>query len=111
MSDFFFHYRREYFIDACIFSIFFFIFSHDKIKIFDGPTGAFPIIATYCGNSIPPPLISSKNEIYMKFETSGFDSHGFKIQYGPISKYFLVLTTSYNIKNSSSFIFKIVILF
>ena len=60
----------------------------DRIKIFDGPTGAFPVIATYCGNSIPPQVISSKNEIFIEFETYGFFTFiGFKLQYGPISKY------------------------
>lgn len=65
------------------------VFNHIKTKICsnisqirngDGPTS--PLIARYCGSSIPPPVISTSNQLWLKFGSDGsVANHGFRALY------------------------------
>uniref|UniRef100_A0A3P8SX64 Cubilin n=1 Tax=Amphiprion percula TaxID=161767 RepID=A0A3P8SX64_AMPPE len=55
--------------------------SFDYIAIYDGPTAFSPLLALVCGTSIPPPITSTQNTIYVRFRSDttntrrGFSAH------------------------------------
>ena len=61
---------------------------YDKIKIYDGGSMASPVIGRYCGNPDGQYLISSTNEIIIRFLTNNRWVYrpGFKLQYKAVSK-------------------------
>ena len=61
---------------------------YDNIKIYDGGSMASPVIGRYCGNPEGHYLISSTNEVIIRFWTNdvGFYRPGFKLQYKAFSK-------------------------
>ena len=61
---------------------------YDHIRIYDGGSMASPG-ESYCGNPVGHYIISSTNEMILKFWTSNRYIHrpGFKLQYTAVSKY------------------------
>ena len=65
-----------------------FIFSYDdSLTLYDGDSDAAPMIGMYCGQTLPPSFVSSKNEIFMHFQSDDHGSNnGFKLKYEAYSK-------------------------
>ena len=58
------------------------------MSIYDGPTKFSPMIARYCGDSLPPSQVSSKNEALILLTTDhSITKKGFKLTYNPLSEY------------------------
>ncbi|XP_029168402.1 cubilin-like [Nylanderia fulva] len=54
----------------------------DYVKIFDGSTKDDPLLGTQCGNQLPPPYISTSNQMLVTMRTDTMISaKGFKAQY------------------------------
>jgi len=54
----------------------------DSLTIYDGHYYSSPVLGKYCGNSLPPDITSSTNQLFMKFKTDvGGQYKGFKLQY------------------------------
>ena len=64
------------------------ISSWDSLTLYDGDSNAAAMIGEYCGPSIPPSYISSTNEVFIHFESDGYEvnKNGFKLEYHPYSK-------------------------
>ncbi|MCX6249798.1 MAG: C10 family peptidase [Bacteroidetes bacterium] len=43
----------------------------DEVKIYDGPTTASPLLATYSGSSLPPEISSTGNKMLVTFTSNG----------------------------------------
>ena len=61
------------------------------MTIHDGGSSTSPIMGRYCGDSIPPSLVSSSNEIWIHFYTSSYNYlsenfGGFQMEYNPAGK-------------------------
>ena len=57
-----------------------FVFSWDWMEIRDGPEPNSQLISTLCGDTIPEPIISSGNELYVHFHSdASVGSTGFEI--------------------------------
>eukprot|EP01052_Picozoa_sp_SAG31_P001666 SAG31_NODE_56_length_29726_cov_41.443312_16_plen_225_part_00 len=41
----------------------------DVVTVFDGPTTSSPVLGTFSGTQIPPPLMSTSNTMTVRFET------------------------------------------
>ncbi|KAL9961183.1 hypothetical protein ACROYT_G030081 [Oculina patagonica] len=46
-------------------------FSADYVKVYDGGSPASPLIGTFSGSSLPAPIMSSSNKLYVTFTTDG----------------------------------------
>ncbi|XP_076174105.1 cubilin isoform X2 [Ptiloglossa arizonensis] len=54
----------------------------DYVQIYDGPTKDSPLMATLCRNDLPPPYVSTANEMLVVMKTDSIISaKGFKAQY------------------------------
>ncbi|XP_015795561.2 cubilin-like, partial [Tetranychus urticae] len=54
----------------------------DYIEIYNGLDTSAPLIGKYCGNKLPPSIISHSNTVTIQFITdSGVSGHGFKLTY------------------------------
>ena len=63
----------------------YFFSSYDSLTIYDGGSSTSVMIGKYCGNSIPPSLVSSSNEVLIKFQSDGsWTESGFKMEYNPL---------------------------
>lgn len=52
-------------------------------QVRDGSISSSPLLGTYCGNGIPPPLQSTQRSMYIRFKTdSSVSNHGFEAAYG-----------------------------
>ena len=59
-------------------------FSYDSLTVYDGDSNGSPMLGKYCGTSIPPSHISSNNNIFIHFDTDGYQTKtGFKLEYHP----------------------------
>ena len=57
------------------------------MKIYDGASIQSPSLGEYCGNSIPTSLVSTNNQLFLKFKTdSSVNGKGFMIEYSPASR-------------------------
>ena len=57
------------------------------MKIYDGTSIQSPSLGEYCGNSIPTSLISTNNQLFLKFKTDfSVNGKGFMIEYSPASR-------------------------
>ena len=55
-------------------------YSDDSLTIHDGGSDASPVLGKYCEDSLPLNLISSRNQLFLKFKSlKGFK--GFKLEY------------------------------
>ena len=65
-----------------------FIFSYDSLTIHDGGFNTSPMLANpYCGDSLPPSQISSRNHLFIHFHSNYFNNGaGFKLEYNATSK-------------------------
>ena len=62
-------------------------FSFDSVKIYDGTSIQSPSLGEYCGNSIPTSLVSTNNQLFLKFKTDfSVNGKGFMIEYSPASR-------------------------
>ena len=62
-------------------------FSFDSVKVYDGASIQSPSLGEYCGNSIPTSLVSTNNQLFLKFKTDfSVDGRGFMIEYSPASR-------------------------
>ena len=58
------------------------------MTIYDGDSDASPMIGKYCGVSLPPSQVSSKNEALILLTTDhSITKKGFKLTYNPLSEY------------------------
>ena len=67
------------------------LIKYDYLGIYDGSSSKSPMIGEYYGASLPPRIISSSNEVFIKFDTyveKISDHKGFMLEYHPNSKYF-----------------------
>ena len=56
--------------------------SADYVNVYDGKSAASPLIGTFSASSLPTPLMSSSNELYVTFTTDGSGSNqGFVATY------------------------------
>ncbi|KAG7199007.1 hypothetical protein KM043_013159 [Ampulex compressa] len=54
----------------------------DYVKIFDGPTRDDPLLGTHCRNDLPPPYVSTSNQMLVVMRSDSLVSaKGFKAQY------------------------------
>ncbi|XP_076628821.1 cubilin [Colletes latitarsis] len=54
----------------------------DYVKIYDGPTQDSPLMANLCRNILPPPFVSTANEMLIVMRTDGLlAAKGFKAEY------------------------------
>ncbi|XP_015589651.1 cubilin [Cephus cinctus] len=54
----------------------------DYVKIFDGPTTEAPVLGKFCGNELPPSIVSTSNEMLVLMESDRYIStKGFKASY------------------------------
>ena len=62
-------------------------FSFDSVTIYDGTSNQSPSLGEYCGNSIPTSLVSTNNQLFLKFKTDfSVNGKGFMIEYSPASR-------------------------
>ena len=47
---------------------------YDAVKVYDGPDETHPLIASLCGTQLPRPIESSRNEVFVKFESDTSDT-------------------------------------
>ena len=56
--------------------------SADYVNVYDGKSAASPLIGTFSASSLPTPITSSSNELYVTFTTDGSgDNQGFAATY------------------------------
>ena len=56
--------------------------SADYLKVYGGGSSSFPMIGRFSGSSIPTPLTSSTNKLYMRFTSNGHSTYsGFRAFY------------------------------
>lgn len=56
--------------------------SADSVNVYDGKSPASPLIGTFSESSLPPPIMSSSNELYVTFTTDGLgNNRGFIATY------------------------------
>ena len=56
--------------------------SADYVNVYDGDSPASPLIGTFSGSSLPAPIMSSSNKLYVTFKTNGSaTSEGFTAAY------------------------------
>ena len=48
----------------------------DYVRVYDGGSSAFPLIGTFSGSSLPAPIVSSSNKLYVTFATDGSGNTG-----------------------------------
>jgi hypothetical protein len=61
-------------------------FSYDSLTLYDGDSTSSPILGTYCGNTIPPNLISSGNEVLLHLDSDGSVTYsGFQLEHQQFS--------------------------
>lgn len=70
----------------CIFCyVFLFIFRsciYDYVQVLDGSLSTSDVLGTFCGNTAPPPVISSANAMRIRFRTDASVTHvGFSLTY------------------------------
>ena len=74
-------------VKACgVLNKFYFRFSHrcayDYLEVRDGSSRSSPVLQTLCGPTIPSPIKSSRNSIYLRFRTDQDTAlRGFNITY------------------------------
>uniref|UniRef100_H2YKV3 CUB domain-containing protein n=1 Tax=Ciona savignyi TaxID=51511 RepID=H2YKV3_CIOSA len=57
---------------------------NDFIEVFDGPTQGYPSFGRNCGSTLPAPIESRTNQLFVKFQTDQSQSgSGFAAQYHP----------------------------
>ena len=72
-----------------------YIFSYDKLTIYDGGSITSPMLGKYCGDSLPPSQISSSNQLFFHFHSDELDTAtGFKLEYNATSKNYYTLLGS-----------------
>ncbi|XP_070536661.1 cubilin-like [Ptychodera flava] len=55
---------------------------YDYLEVRDGESSDAPLINTFCGSSVPGPVISTQNALYLKFASDGtVANHGFRATY------------------------------
>lgn len=59
-----------------------FLFRYDYVEVRDGVDESGQLIGKYCGKIAPSPVVSSGNELFIKF-VSDYETHGagFSIRY------------------------------
>ena len=56
--------------------------SADFVSVYDGGSVSSPLIRKMSGSSLPPPIISSSNNLYVKFSSDGSNTYdGFEAVY------------------------------
>ena len=56
--------------------------SADYVNVYDGKSSASPLIGTFSASSLPTPITSSSNELYVMFTTDRFgNNQGFAATY------------------------------
>ena len=56
--------------------------SADYVNVYDGKSAASPLIGTFSASSLPTPITSSSNELYVTFTTDGSgENQGFAATY------------------------------
>ena len=61
--------------------------SHDTLTLYDGDSGASPLLGKHCGGSILPFHYSQTNVVFIHFQTDGsVTGTGFELEYKPSSK-------------------------
>jgi len=61
-------------------------YNYDIVKIYDGTSTSAPLLASYSGFSLPAPLQSSSNHLYVKFTSdSSLSYDGFSANYNTVS--------------------------
>ena len=61
--------------------------SFDCLRIYDGNSDQSSMLGKFCGNSLPSSVVSSTNEIFLKFQTdSSINKKGYMIRYIPKSR-------------------------
>ena len=66
-------------------------FSHDTLTLYDGDSGASPILGKHCGGSILPFHYSQTNMAFIHFQTDGsVTGTGFELEYTPSSKLYSI---------------------
>ena len=65
-----------------------YIFSSDKLTIYDGGSNTSPMLGNpYCGDSLPPSQITSSNQLLFHFHSDEeYTATGFKLEYNATSK-------------------------
>ncbi|XP_072174323.1 cubilin-like [Diadema setosum] len=48
----------------------------DSVTVYNGSDSSAPIIGTFCGNTVPPPIFASGNELYIRFITDSSITYG-----------------------------------
>ena len=57
------------------------------LALYDGGSIEAPLIGQYCGQIVPPNLISTSNKVFIHYKSSiGYET-GFKLEYHPYSKF------------------------
>ena len=56
--------------------------SADYLTIYDGGSSSAPLIGRFSGSSLPSPIVSSSNKLYLQFTSDGsYEDYGFKAFY------------------------------
>ena len=64
--------------------------SYGSLTLYDGDSMTDPMIGEYCGQSFPPSSISSRNEIFIFFQSNCCGNNiGFKLEYHPHGKLYI----------------------
>ena len=62
------------------------------MTIHDGASDASPVLGKYCGKSLPLNLISSSNQLFLRFKSNGdYQYKGFKLEYKSRGELFRVI--------------------
>ena len=57
----------------------------DYLEIYDGPTSQSKLLGRFCGNKVPPPLITSNNSALLHFSSDNSEERwGYQVVYKPI---------------------------
>jgi len=82
--------------------------SFDSLTIYDGASDAFSVLGKYCGRSLPLNLISSSNQLFLRFKSDYHNSRdkGFKLEYESRGKLFRAMNKKeFTNKEDSNFSF------
>jgi len=61
--------------------------SADFVRVYDGSSSLSPLIGTFSGSSLPPPIQSSSGNLFVRFTSDGANTyHGFHAHYRAILK-------------------------
>ena len=56
--------------------------SYDYVRVYSGGSLSSPLIGTFTGSSLPAPITSSSNNLYVRFASDGsVTSQGFRARY------------------------------